>query len=413
MKPRGLQTYLVGGAVRDALLTQVVNERDWVVVGATPEEMIDAGFRPVGKDFPVFLHPETHEEYALARTERKTAPGYHGFSFHAAPDVTLEEDLRRRDLTINAIAQDEDNNQFIDPYGGIGDIEKRVLRHVSEAFTEDPVRILRVARFAARFHKHGFTIADKTQHLMRRMTEQGEADALVPERVWAETRKALCEDNPSVYFEVLRACGALQKLFPELECLWDVPQPECWHPEIDTGVRIMMVLDMAARLTKDDQVRFASLTQDLGKGTTPADILSSHCGHEQRGVGLIKKLCSRYRIPRRYRDLALVVAKYHGHFRRIAEMKPATILKALYGIDAFRRPARFRQYVLACEAGSRGRDGFEEIIPQQAGQITACYEAAISIDIPTVVRGLKGAQARTAIDNARIAAIDKLGLRQN
>ncbi len=407
-----IQAYLVGGAVRDSLLGRTVSEKDWVVVDATPEEMINASFKPVGRDFPVFLHPETHEEYALARIERKTAPGYHGFSFHAAPDVTLEEDLKRRDLTINAIAQSDDG-QLIDPYGGVADIEKRVLRHVSDAFAEDPVRILRVARFAARFHRHGFTIADKTQHLMSQMTDQGEADALVPERVWAETRKALSEDKPSVYFEVLRACGALQRLFPELERLWGVPQPGYWHPEINTGVHVMMALDMAARLTGDVQVRFAVLTHDLGKGATSTDILPSHRGHEQRSVELTRKMCSRYRIPRQYRDLALVAAKYHGHFHRVAEMKSSTILKVLHGIDAFRKPARFRQYVLACEADSRGRTGFEETIPQQAEQIQACYEAATSVDIPTIIRGLKGEQAKIAIDNARIAAIDKLGLRQS
>ena len=407
-----MQTYLVGGAVRDSLLHRATSEKDWVVVGATPEEMINAGFKPIGKHFPVFLHPETREEYALARTERKTAPGYHGFSFHAAPDVTLEEDLKRRDLTINAIAQSKDG-KLIDPYGGIDDIEKRVLRHVSDAFAEDPVRILRIARFAARFHRYGFTIADKTQQLMQQMTAEGEADALVPERVWAETCKALSAAKPSIYFEVLRACGTLQKLFPELECLWGIPQPERWHPEIDTGVHIMMALDMAARLTEDSQVRFAVLTHDLGKGTTPTAMLPSHRGHEQRGVELVRQLCRRYRIPNQYRDLALTVAKYHGHFHRVAEMKPATILKVLHGIDAFRKPVRLHQFVLACEADSRGRTGFEETIPQQAKQIEACYKAAISVDIPTIVRGLKGAQAKAAIDKARIAAIRKLELRQN
>ena len=407
-----MQTYLVGGAVRDSLLHRATREKDWVVVGTTPEEMINTGFKPIGRHFPVFLHPETREEYALARTERKTAPGYHGFSFHAAPDVTLEEDLKRRDLTINAIAQSEDG-KLIDPYGGIDDIEKRVLRHVSDAFAEDPVRILRIARFAARFHRYGFTIADKTQQLMQQMTAEGEADALVPERVWAETCKALSEARPSVYFEVLRACGTLQKLFPELECLWGIPQPERWHPEIDTGVHIMMALDMAARLTEDNQVRFAVLTHDLGKGTTPAAMLPSHHGHEQRSVELVRQLCRRYRIPNQYRDLALTVAKYHGHFHRVAEMKPATILKVLHGIDAFRKPVRLRQFVLACEADSRGRTGFEETIPQQAKQIEACYKAATSVDIPTIVRGLKGTQAKAAIDKARIAAIRKLELRQN
>ena len=406
-----MQIYLVGGAVRDSLLGRTASEKDWVVVGSTPEEMINAGFRPVGKDFPVFLHPETHEEYALARTERKTAPGYHGFSFHAAPDITLEEDLKRRDLTINAIARDGDG-RLTDPCGGVDDIEKRILRHVSDAFSEDPVRILRVARFAARFYKPGFTIADKTWRLMQQMVSNGEVDALVPERVWAETRRALFEDKPSVYFEVLRTCGALRKLFPELECLWDVPQPGYWYPEMNTDVHAMTALDMAAGLTKDEQVRFAVLTSHLGKDTGLTDILSSHDKHEQYGVGLVRQLCKRYKIPGKYRDLALIVAKYHGCFHRIAAMKPATILKLLHRIDAFRKPGRFHQYVLACEVDLRSRNGFEEIIPQQTEQIHACYEAATSVDIPAAIRGLKGEQAKTAIDNARIAAIKKQSLQQ-
>ena len=387
------------------------SERDWVVVGATPEQMLADNFKPVGKDFPVFLHPDSHEEYALARTERKTAPGYHGFNFHAAPDVTLEQDLQRRDLTINAIAKDE-AGALVDPYGGLADIEARVLRHVSDAFTEDPVRILRVARFAARFHGFDFHIAEETQALMKQMVEAGEVDALVPERVWTETHKALSEDKPSVYFEVLRSCGALTILFPELDRLWGVPQPERWHPEIDTGVHTMMVLDESARLTNDVQVRFAALVHDLGKGTTPKDVLPSHHGHEKRSVKLVKGFSERLRVPNQYRDLALIVAEYHGHFHKIAEMKASTILRTLGAIDAFRRPERFAQFLLACEADARGRTGFEDVLPAQTAQMQACFEAARSVDIQPLINGLQGEAVRSAIDKAREDAISSLGLRQ-
>jgi tRNA nucleotidyltransferase (CCA-adding enzyme) len=407
-----MKIYLVGGAVRDQLLGITPLERDWVVVGATPEAMLAENFRPVGKDFPVFLHPETHEEYALARTERKTAPGYHGFRFHAAPDVTLEQDLLRRDLTINAIARDE-HDALIDPYGGQQDLQQRVLRHVSPAFAEDPVRILRVARLAARFHGYGFSVAQETQTLMQQMVQAGEVDALVPERVWAETHKALSEDKPSVYFEVLRSCGALQKLFPELDRLWGIPQPERWHPEIDTGVHTMMVLDQAARLTGDTQVRYAALVHDLGKGTTPSDVLPSHRGHEKRSVELVRALSQRYRVPNHYRDLAVIVAEYHGHYHKMTELKPATVLRVLYGVDAFRRPERFSQFLLACEADSRGRTGYEDIVPEQSAQLQICFDAASAIDTRSLSSGLKGQAARAAIDNARVEAIAATDIRQS
>lgn len=402
-----MKTYLVGGAVRDQLLGITASERDWVVVGTTPEQMLADNFKPVGKDFPVFLHPESHEEYALARTERKTAPGYHGFQFHTATDVTLEQDLQRRDLTINAIAQDDDG-ELVDPYGGVDDIQARVLRHVSEAFAEDPVRILRVARFAARFHAFNFTVAEETQWLMKQMVEAGEVDALVAERVWTETQKALSEDKPSVYFEVLRSCGALQRLFPELDRLWGVPQPARWHPEIDTGVHTMMVLDQAARLTNDVQVRFAALVHDLGKGTTPQAVLPSHHGHEKRSVKLVKELSQRCRVPKQYRDLAVVVAQYHGHYHRLAEMKSSTIVNTLNAIGAFHRQHRFDQFLQACEADSRGRTGYEDVVPVQTALLRQMFEAASRVDTAPAREGLSGEAIKQAIDKVRSIAIDEV-----
>jgi tRNA nucleotidyltransferase (CCA-adding enzyme) len=404
-----MRIYLVGGAVRDELLGIAAGEKDWVVVGATPEEMLKRGYQPVGKNFPVFLHPDTREEYALARTERKTAPGYHGFVFHADPDVTLEQDLKRRDLTINAIARD-DNGTIIDPFGGTEDIRARLLRHVSGAFSEDPVRILRVARFAARFYPQGFSIAEETRELMRQIVVAGELEALVPERVWAETLKALSTAMPSVYFEVLRSCGALGVLFPELDRLWGVPQPARWHPEIDTGVHTMMVLDQAARLADDNQVRFAALVHDLGKGTTPAQMLPSHKGHEARSMELVSQLCERYRIPNQFRDLALIVAEYHGYYHRVAELKPRTILKMLNAIDAFRRPDRFEQFLLACEADARGRTGYEDIQPEQTKQLRACFDAANSVEIQPLIQDKHGKAVKQAINEARVGAISALGL---
>ncbi len=354
-----MQIYLVGGAVRDHLLGLPARECDYVVVGATPQAMQDKGFRAVGKDFPVFLHPESGEEYALARTERKTGPGYHGFEFHTAPEVSLEEDLARRDLTINAIARDE-NGELVDPHGGQNDLAAKVLRHVSPAFVEDPVRVLRVARFAARFAPLGFKVAEETLTLMQTMVRNGEVDALVPERCWQETQKALVEPAPAEFYRVLRRCNALAVIFPEIERLFGVPQPENHHPEIDTGVHTLMVLEQAVRLSADPMVRFAALVHDLGKGITPQDKWPSHHGHEEKSVQLIGKLAERLSVPRAYRELAEIVARYHGKVHRVFELRTDTILKLLEGTDALRRSDRFEQFLLACEADSRGRKGLEE-----------------------------------------------------
>jgi tRNA nucleotidyltransferase (CCA-adding enzyme) len=380
-----------------------------VVVGASPEELLARGYQQVGKDFPVFLHPETKDEYALARTERKTAPGYRGFAVHADPDVTLEDDLRRRDLTINALAEDE-NGELIDYYGGLSDLEDRVLRHVSEAFSEDPVRVLRVARFAARYADLEFRVADDTMRLMRSMVEAGEVDALVPERVWQELVKALSEDRPSRFFEILRACGALQRLFPEIDRLWGVPQPERWHPEIDTGVHTMMVVDMSARISPDPEVRFAALTHDLGKGTTPPDILPSHKGHEERGVALIESLCERYRIPRRHRDLAMVAARYHGLVHKVDELRPGTVIDLFEGADAFRRPERFEQVLLTCEADYRGREGYQERRYRQAERMRRYLAATLAVDAGAVAAETEEpARIPERIREARIRALRMVG----
>jgi tRNA nucleotidyltransferase (CCA-adding enzyme) len=362
-----LRTYLVGGAVRDALMGRAVKDRDWCVVGSTPEEMVQRGFLPVGKDFPVFLHPETREEYALARTERKTAAGYHGFQFHTAADVTIEQDLARRDITINSIAyylintpasrvfdaKSLKNQDLIDPFDGQRDIEQKILRHTSPAFAEDPVRILRIARFAARYP--GFSVAQETMGLMRRMVAAGEVDALVPERVWQELAKGLMEEKPSRMFQVLRQCGALEILLPDVQRLWGVPQPEAHHPEIDTGVHLMMVLDMAAQLQAPLAVRFACLTHDLGKGTTAADVLPRHIGHEKRSVGLLLPLCERLRVPVECKELAVVVAQEHGNIHRSGDLSAEATLRLLERCDALRRPERFAQVLLACECDARGR----------------------------------------------------------
>jgi tRNA nucleotidyltransferase (CCA-adding enzyme) len=400
-----MEIYLVGGAVRDKLLGLTPRERDWVVVGASADEMLALGYQQVGKDFPVFLHPETHDEYALARTERKTAPGYTGFAVHAKADVTLEEDLLRRDLTINAMAESV-SGEIIDPYHGQQDLEKRILRHVSPAFNEDPVRILRVARFAARFASLGFTIASETMALMQNMVDSGEVDALVPERVWTETARALSEQAPSRFFEVLRECDALARLFPEIDCLFGVPQPEQHHPEIDTGIHTMMALEQAARLSADPEVRFAALLHDLGKGTTPKEEWPKHIGHEERGVPLVKTLCDRYRVPNNYRDLAMMVTPYHLHYFRIGEMRPDTILKTLQSLDAFRRPERFEQFLLACEADSRGRTGFEDRQPEQTGIMRRAYQAAAAISVnPLIKQGLSGDDIGKELHKLRIEAI--------
>ena len=400
-----MEIYLVGGYVRDQLLGLETKDRDWVVVGANADELLKLNYRQVGKDFPVFLHPETNEEYALARTERKTAAGYNGFSFHASADVTLEEDLIRRDLTINAIAQDA-GGSLIDPFNGQADIEAKILRHVSPAFVEDPVRILRLARFAARFADLGFSIAEETQQLMSDMVNNGEVDALVPERVWQETMRALAEETPAKYFEVLRDCGALSKLFPEIDKLWGVPQPEKHHPEIDTGVHTMMVLTQAAKLSNDPKVRFAALVHDLGKGTTPKHKWPKHIDHESRGVPLVEALCDRYRIPNDYRELGIIVAKYHLHYHRAAELRDNTFLKTLDSLDAFRRPERFELFLLACEADSRGRTGFEDKQFEQPDIYRKAFNAAKIIDAKELVaQGLKGKEIKEALHSKRLQAI--------
>jgi tRNA nucleotidyltransferase (CCA-adding enzyme) len=405
-----MRTFRVGGAVRDALLGLPVHDQDWVVVGATPDEMIAAGYLPVGKDFPVFLHPDTREEYALARTERKTGRGYHGFAFHASPDVTLEEDLARRDLTINAIAQAGDGS-LIDPFGGQRDLKARSLRHVTEAFREDPVRILRVARFAARFTE--FSLAPETLELMRGMVAEGEADHLVPERVWQELARGLMERQPSRMFEVLRACGALERILPEVEQLWGVPQRADYHPEVDTGVHNMMVLDMSARLAAPLPVRFACLTHDLGKGTTPADVLPRHIGHEQRSAKLLKTVCNRLRVPNDCRELADVVAREHGNIHRSAELGAAATVRLLERCDAFRKPQRFDLVLLACECDARGRLGLEERPYPQRERLLAALAAARSVDTAPIAeqareQGLQGDQIGERIQQARTQAVAQL-----
>jgi tRNA nucleotidyltransferase (CCA-adding enzyme) len=402
-----MQTYLVGGAVRDRLLGLPVTDRDWVVVGATPQALVDAGYLPVGRDFPVFLHPQTREEYALARTERKTAPGYRGFAVHAAPDVTLEQDLSRRDLTINAMAQDE-AGRVIDPFGGERDIAARVLRHVSAAFAEDPVRILRLARLAARFAE--FSVADETIALARRMVDEGDADALVPERVWQELSRGLMEQRPSRMFDVLRACGALARLLPEVDRLWGVPQRADVHPEVDTGVHLMLVLDMAARLAAPLAVRFACLCHDLGKGGTPRDEWPRHIGHEQRSVRLTRKLCERWRVPTECRELAEVVAREHGNVHRSGELGAAALVRLLERCDAIRKPARFDEILLACECDARGRTGFADTPYPQRARLRAVQAAALDVDTATIAaaaaaRGLPGPAIGAAVHEARVRAV--------
>jgi len=403
-----MKTYLVGGAVRDKLLGLPVADRDFVVVGATPDDMVACGFKPVGADFPVFLHPETKEEYALARTERKSGHGYKGFTVYAAPDVTLEDDLRRRDLTINAMAEDE-TGQLIDPFGGAADLRDGVLRHVSPAFSEDPVRILRVARLAARYAKWGFRVAHGTNRLMRTMVESGEVDHLVPERVWSELERALAEEQPSRFFVVLRRCGALSRLFPEIAALFGVPQPESHHPEVDTGVHAMMVLDAAARLSAETVVRFAALMHDLGKGTTPVSEWPRHIAHEERGVNLVRSFCQRFRVPNEHRDLALLVARFHGHAHRAFELRPGTVLELLEALDAFRKPARLERFLLACEADYRGRSGFADRAYPQSELLRALYSAAAAVDAAAIAAGTDGGGPAIAegVRRARLDAITR------
>ncbi len=403
-----MQTYLVGGAVRDAMLGLPVHERDWVVVGGTAQALEDQGYRRVGRDFPVFLHPQTREEYALARTERKTGPGYHGFETRFTPDVTLEEDLERRDLTINAMARADDGT-LADPYGGARDLAARRLCHVSPAFAEDPVRVLRVARFAARYARLGFTVAEETLALMRTMAASGEINALVAERVWQETAKALAEPSPAVYFEVLRAAGALAIVFPELERLYGVPQPAQWHPEIDTGIHVGLVLGAAAELSAQPRVRFAALVHDLGKGTTPPSAWPKHLGHEGRGVQLIEQLADRLRVPNDFRDLALAVARDHGLCHRALELRPATVLELLERCDALRRPERFAEFLLACEADFRGRTGFETRPYPQAAFLREALATTLATGLTEQERaGLDGPAIGAHLRRKRLAALTAL-----
>jgi tRNA nucleotidyltransferase (CCA-adding enzyme) len=387
-----MKTYLVGGAVRDKLLGRTVTEQDWVVVGSSPEQMQAQGFVPVGKDFPVFLHPQTKEEYALARTERKTGKGYGGFSFYCGEEVTLEDDLVRRDLTINAMAEDE-NGVIIDPYNGQQDLADKLLHHVSPAFAEDPVRILRIARFAARYHALGFRVADETVALMKTMVADGEVDHLVAERVWKETERALGEPNPEIFIEVLRSCDALARLFPEVDALFGVPQTATHHPEIDTGIHTLMSLQQAVKLSPSTCVRFATLLHDLGKAATPPEEWPRHISHEDRSLPRVKQLCNRIAAPKDYKDLALMVAQWHTHCHRALELKPATILKVLQSNDAFRRPERFEQFLLCCEADARGRTGFENRDYPQADFFRAALKAAQAINMAAIQQGGHTGQA--------------------
>ncbi|MDF7759223.1 multifunctional CCA addition/repair protein [Kosakonia cowanii] len=400
-----MKSYLVGGAVRDTLLGLPVKDRDWVVVGATPQEMLDAGYQQVGRDFPVFLHPQSREEYALARTERKSGSGYTGFTCYAAPDVTLEQDLLRRDLTVNALAQDE-NGTIIDPFNGQQDLRQRTLRHVSPAFNEDPLRVLRVARFAARYAHLSFRIADETMRLMRDMTAAGELAHLTPERVWKETESALRTRNPQVYFQVLRDCGALKVLFPEIDALFGVPAPAKWHPEIDTGIHTLMTVSMAAMLSPEVDVRFATLCHDLGKGLTPPALWPRHHGHGPAGVRLVEGLCQRLRVPNELRDLAKLVAEFHDLIHTFPILQPKTIVKLFDAIDAWRKPQRVEQIALTSEADVRGRTGFEAIDYSQGRLLRAAWEVARAVPTKAVIEaGFTGAAVREELTRRRIAAV--------
>lgn len=408
-----MKTYLVGGAVRDGLLGLPVHERDWVVTGTTPEEMAELGYRPVGKDFPVFLHPQSKEEYALARTERKTSRGYRGFAFQAGPDVTLEDDLIRRDLTINAIAQDDDGT-LIDPYNGRDDLGKRVLRHVSPAFAEDPVRILRVARFATRFAPLGFGVAPETLMLMQQMVSEGEADALVPERVWRECERALMHERPSVFFTVLRQCGALARVMPEVDALFGVPQRADYHPEVDTGIHTMMCIDVAAELGAPLDVRIAALLHDLGKAVTPRQEWPSHRMHEMRGVPLVEKFCERLRVPSGPRDLSILVTRDHLNVHRSAELRPETLLELLERMQALRKPDVFALALLACLCDARGRKGFEQSDYPQAHYLQEAARIARGIEARDVIAsGFSGAKVGAELTRRRVQALREWKIRQD
>ncbi|QBF82024.1 multifunctional CCA addition/repair protein [Shewanella maritima] len=400
-----MQVFLVGGAVRDKLLNLPVKDKDYMVVGSTVEAMLDKGFQQVGKDFPVFLHPKTQQEYALARTERKSGRGYEGFVCHADETVTLEQDLLRRDLTINAIAEDE-SGKLHDPYNGIKDLESRILRHVSAAFSEDPLRVLRVARFAARFAPQGFTVASETVALMQQMADSGELKALTAERVWQEIDKVLDCAQPQVFFEVLRQCGALKEILPEIDALFGVPQPEKWHPEIDSGIHTMMVLEQAAKLTTDKAVRFAALTHDLGKALTPKDQWPKHHGHGQKGLAPIKQLCSRIRVPNELRDLALLMSDQHQNIHNAFELRAETLLKIFDKADFWRKPQRLSQLLVCCHSDIRGRTGFEDKDYPQAEYVTQCFNLASEIAVkPIVEAGFKGADIKQQLSKQRIEVI--------
>lgn len=403
-----MKIYLVGGAVRDRLLDYPVLERDWLVVGATAETMLAQGYKPVGKDFPVFLHPETHEEYALARTERKTAPGYKGFAVDANPGVTLEEDLLRRDLTINAMAID-DEGILADPFQGQRDLRDRILRHVSPAFNEDPVRILRVARFAARYAHLGFKVAEETRQLMQDMVESGEVDHLVPERVWAELYKALTEASPAAFFQTLKDCGALAVIFPEIQALFGVPQPAKYHPEIDTGVHSLMALTQAAKLSDKPEVRLAALLHDLGKALTEPKYWPSHHGHERKGLPVLEQFCQRLRVPKTVKSLCAQVMEYHTHCHRVLELRPDTLTEMLQNIGAFKADNQLPEFLLACEADARGRTGFEQTVYPQADFIKAAVKTAMAVDTRSVLQPhLQGAQIGAAIQQLRSKAVGSL-----
>ncbi|MCP3687283.1 MAG: multifunctional CCA addition/repair protein [Gammaproteobacteria bacterium] len=400
-----MKTYRVGGYVRDKLLKLPANDIDWVVTGASVEQMHEAGYKAIGKDFPVFLHPHSKEEYALARSERKTGPGYHGFAFDTDSSISIEEDLQRRDLTINAMAEDENGN-IIDPYGGQADIEKRLLRHVSAAFCEDPVRVLRVARFAARYHRLGFRLADETATMIRRMGESGELEALVAERVWVEMSRALDEPDPAVFFQTLRECSVLSILFTEIDALFGVPQTAKYHPEIDTGAHVMMALQKSAELGFDNQTRFAVLMHDLGKATTAADILPSHHGHEQRGKKLVKNFCLRWKAPKAHTELALLTTQYHTHIHRAFELKPTTVLKLFTGVDLFRKPERFKKMLNACLADIRGRTSFESIDYPQGAFMATISDKLLNADLTELKQqGLKGKAFGEALSQLRLGLI--------
>lgn len=402
-----MKTYLVGGAVRDGLLNLPLKDKDWVVVGASPQQMLDAGYEQVGRDFPVFLHPSSHEEYALARTERKSGSGYTGFVCYAAPDVTLEQDLARRDLTINAIAQDADGN-FYDPYRGREDLKLRLLRHVSAAFNEDPLRVLRVARFAARFAHLNFRVADETMALMRAMAASGELAHLTAERVWKETESALLTRNPQVYFQVLRDCGALAVLFPELDNLYGVPAPAKWHPEIDTGVHALMTLAMAAQLSPELDIRFATLFHDVGKGLTPPEKWPSHHGHGPAGVPLVAALCERLRVPNTVRDLALLVTEFHDLVHTVQNQSAATLIALFDRVDAWRKPQRVEQIAITSEADARGRTGFESNPYPQGDYLRIAWQVAQSVSTKEVVEaGFKGSEVREELTRRRVAALEE------